>query len=112
MTLGNLVLAMFPRLPIDIADPVERLRRRREMATLKEQGQARASGLMLELVGALPAPVNALLGRLLPELADDQHRLHERPRAAPSAGPSSAGVSSRSIPSCRSSRDSASSSRS
>ena len=68
MTLGNLVTAMFPRLPVDVADPVERLRRvSEEMQRLKERGQPRAAGLAMQLLGALPAPVNALLARLLPE---------------------------------------------
>ena len=67
MALGNLVSSMFPRLPIDVSDPVERLRTiSEEMRTLKEQGQARAAGLAMQLVGSLPAPVNALLGRLVP----------------------------------------------
>jgi CBS domain-containing protein len=67
MTLGNLVSSMFPRLPIDVTDPLERLRRiAEEMRTLKEQGQPRAMGLAMQLFGALPAPVNALLGRLVP----------------------------------------------
>jgi WS/DGAT/MGAT family acyltransferase len=65
MTLGNLVTSMFPHLPLDVADPVERLRVvAEEMRTLKEQGQPRAAGLAMQLVGRLPAPVNALLGRL------------------------------------------------
>jgi diacylglycerol O-acyltransferase len=67
MTLGNLVASMFPRLPVDVADPLARLRAvAEEMRTLKEQGQPRATGLAMQLVGALPAPVNALLGRLVP----------------------------------------------
>ena len=38
LTLGNLVTAMFPRLPVDVADPVERLRRvSEEMQRLKER---------------------------------------------------------------------------
>jgi diacylglycerol O-acyltransferase len=66
MTLGNLVSSMFPRLPIDVADPIARLRAvGEEMRTLKEQGQARAAGLAMQMVGALPAPVNALLGRFV-----------------------------------------------
>jgi len=64
MTLGNLVTSMFPRLPVDVADPVDRLRQvAEEMRTLKEQGQPRAAGLAMQLVGALPAPVSALLAR-------------------------------------------------
>jgi WS/DGAT/MGAT family acyltransferase len=68
LTLGNLVSSLFPTLPVDVAEPVERLRRvAAEMRHLKEQGQARATGWTMQLAGALPAPVSALLGRLLPE---------------------------------------------
>jgi WS/DGAT/MGAT family acyltransferase len=68
LTLGNLVAAMFPRLPVDIADPLLRLQEiAREMNALKERGQARASGFLMSVVGQLPAPVEALLGRLLSE---------------------------------------------
>lgn len=67
MTLGNLVSAMFPVLPADVASPVERLRKiAAQMAALKERGQANATGLLLSLAGFLPAPVSALLGRLVP----------------------------------------------
>src|SRR4029453_9541520 len=70
MALGNLVSSMFPTLPIGIADPVERLRAlAAEMRTLKEKGQAQASGLVMSLLGSMPARVGALLGRLLPERA-------------------------------------------
>jgi len=66
MMLGNLVTSMFPRLPVDVADPVDRLRHvAEEMRMLKEGGQPRAAGLAMQLVGALPAPVSALLGRLM-----------------------------------------------
>ena len=69
MALGNMVSSMFPSLPIDVADPVERLRQvADEMRTLKAQGQPRAAGLAMQFVGALPAPVNALLGRLIPSM--------------------------------------------
>jgi diacylglycerol O-acyltransferase / wax synthase len=68
MTLGNLVSAMFPRLPVDVADPVERLHAMSaEMRTLKERGQPRASGVAMQIAGMLPAPLNALLARALPE---------------------------------------------
>jgi diacylglycerol O-acyltransferase len=68
LRLGNLVTAMFPELPVGVADPVERLRRTAaETRSLKERGQARASGLALELAGRLPPPLGALLGWLLPE---------------------------------------------
>lgn len=67
LALGNLVTAMIARLPVDAADPLLRLRRiADEMRVLKEQGQARATGLALQLLGNLPAPVNALLARLMP----------------------------------------------
>jgi WS/DGAT/MGAT family acyltransferase len=65
LTLGNLVAAMFPRLPVALADPLARLGEiAREMNELKERGQARASGLLLGLLGSLPAPAEALIGRL------------------------------------------------
>jgi WS/DGAT/MGAT family acyltransferase len=64
LTLGNLVTAMVPRLPIDAADPKERLRRvAAEMRALKDEGQARAMGFALQVLGALPAPLYALVGR-------------------------------------------------
>src|ERR1043166_1412764 len=67
LSLGNLVSSMFPRLPVDVADPIERLRQiAEEMRTLKEQGQPRAAGPARQPAGALPAPLNALLGRLTP----------------------------------------------
>jgi diacylglycerol O-acyltransferase len=70
MALGNLVSSMFPTLPIGIADPIERLHAlAAEMRSLKEKGQAQASGLVMALLGSMPAPVGALLGRLLPERA-------------------------------------------
>jgi WS/DGAT/MGAT family acyltransferase len=70
MALGNLVASMFPTLPIGIADPVERLRAMAaEMRRLKEKGQAQASGMLMSLLGSMPAPLGALLGRLLPERA-------------------------------------------
>jgi len=70
MSLGNLVSSMFPTLPIGIADPVERLRAlAAEMRSLKEKGQAQASGMIMSLLGSMPAPVGAILGRLLPERA-------------------------------------------
>jgi CBS domain-containing protein len=70
MTLGNLVTSLFPTLPVDVDDPLERLRRvATEMQALKEQGQAQASGSLMQVLGAFPAPLNALLGRLLPDRA-------------------------------------------
>jgi CBS domain-containing protein len=70
MALGNLVASMFPTLPIGIVDPVERLHAvATEMRTLKEKGQAQASGMLMSFLGSMPAPLGALLGRLLPERA-------------------------------------------
>lgn len=65
---GNLFTLMFPRLPIDVADPVDRLVRvREEMRDLKNRGQAHATGLLLALFGSLPWPVEAALLRLVPD---------------------------------------------
>jgi CBS domain-containing protein len=68
LALGNRVSAMFPHLPVDVADPLERLRRvAAEMRALKARGDARAAGVVLALAGALPAPFGAWLGRLAPD---------------------------------------------
>jgi WS/DGAT/MGAT family acyltransferase len=70
MTLGNLVTAMVARLPVDVADPRERLRRMAaEMRALKDQGQARATGFAMQTAGWIPAPVHALLARLVSSTA-------------------------------------------
>src|SRR5580765_3887220 len=56
MTLGNLVSAMFPRLPVDVADPIERLRcMSEEMCRLKDRGQPRATGMAMQIAGMIPA---------------------------------------------------------
>jgi CBS domain-containing protein len=66
--LGNLVTAMFPRLPVSTSSPTERLERvTREMTALKRRGQPRATGLALAAVSLLPVPVQALLGRVTPD---------------------------------------------
>ena len=68
LQLGNLVSAMIPALPIGEPDPIARLRRvAAEMQDLKSRGQQRAAGLLLSLLGGLPAPFEALLGRLAPD---------------------------------------------
>ncbi len=68
MTLGNLVTAMLPRLPVDVADPIERLRcMSEEMCRLKDRGQSQATGMAMQLAGMIPAAVNALLARMIPE---------------------------------------------
>jgi len=70
LTLGNLFSAVFPRLPIDVSDPAERLRRvAHEMITAKTRHQAQATGILLGLLGSLPAPIEALIARLLPDTA-------------------------------------------
>ena len=67
LTLGNLVTAMIARLPVEVAEPRERLRRvAEEMRGLKDRGEARAWGMAMSAASLLPAPVHALLGRLLP----------------------------------------------
>jgi WS/DGAT/MGAT family acyltransferase len=66
--LGNMVTAMFPVLPVGTADPTRRLEQVvRETASLKRRGQPRATALALAAAGFLPAPVQALLGRLAPD---------------------------------------------
>lgn len=68
MTLGNLVTAMLPKLPVHVADPIERLRcMSEEMCRLKDRGQPRATGMAMQLAGMIPAAVNAFLARVLPE---------------------------------------------
>jgi diacylglycerol O-acyltransferase / wax synthase len=65
---GNLFTAVFPRLPVDVADPIERLRRARdEMRELKRRGQARATGLALAILGSLPWQAEAALLDLIPD---------------------------------------------
>ncbi len=60
--LGNQVTAMFPRLPVEVADPIERLHRiRDEMRNLKERKQARATSMVLAVAGALPSFTEASL---------------------------------------------------
>jgi CBS domain-containing protein len=69
LALGNLVSALFPRLPLDAVDPAERLRRVVEETTdLKRRDQARAMGIVLAALGSVPTAVEALLARLLPDL--------------------------------------------
>jgi diacylglycerol O-acyltransferase len=67
LALGNLVSAMFPLLPVDIGNPLDRLHKvAAHMSELKARGQAHATGLLMALGGALPAPLGALFGRVLP----------------------------------------------
>ncbi len=66
--LGNLVTAVFPWLPVEVADPIERVTRiRDEMRALKGREMARATGVLLGVLGALPSPLEAALCRLVPD---------------------------------------------
>lgn len=68
LQMGNLVAAMFPMLPVDCADPVERIRRIvAETRDLKARGQARAVGRTMSLMNLLPTPFTSAFGRLVPE---------------------------------------------
>jgi diacylglycerol O-acyltransferase len=67
LSLGNLVSAVFPFLPVDLDDPLDRLHQvAAQMSELKSRGQAHATGLLLGLGGMLPAPVGSVIGRMLP----------------------------------------------
>ena len=65
LALGNRVSAMVASLPIDEADPIERLRRVvANMRDLKERGQSRALETALDVAGAVPAAAAPLVVRL------------------------------------------------
>lgn len=67
-SLGNLVSAMAPLLPVHLADPAARLRAvQRELRARKERGQAQAMSALVSLLDVLPSAVDALLGRLTPD---------------------------------------------
>lgn len=67
-SLGNLVSAMSPLLPVHLADAGERLRAiQRELRARKERGQAQAMSALVSLLDVLPSAVDALLGRLTPD---------------------------------------------
>jgi WS/DGAT/MGAT family acyltransferase len=64
--LGNAVSAMLVRLPIGALDPVERLRSvSRAQASAKQNDQALAADLLLELLEPLPQPALATVARLV-----------------------------------------------
>jgi len=66
--LGNLITAVFPWLPVDEDDPLERLSRvREEMRTIKGRQMGRATGILLGLLGLVPSAVEAAAFRLLPD---------------------------------------------
>ncbi len=54
--LGNHVTAMFPRLPVDLEDPIDRLQKvRDEMRSLKDRKQGRATSMVVAAAGLLPS---------------------------------------------------------
>ncbi|MBM4247278.1 MAG: wax ester/triacylglycerol synthase family O-acyltransferase, partial [Deltaproteobacteria bacterium] len=66
---GNLVTAVFPWLPVDEEDPLERLARvRGEMRTIKGREMGRATGVLLGILGLLPSAVEAVTLRFLPDV--------------------------------------------
>ncbi len=65
LALGNRVSALFATLPVDVADPLERLSRVvQETRMLKAAGQSRALETALAVAGMLPPPSGPLLARL------------------------------------------------
>jgi len=65
-SLGNRIGAVLVRLPVSVPDPVERVRAvSAETRALKGSSEAAATGVLLRLVGALPAPLPTLAARLL-----------------------------------------------
>ena len=65
---GNLFSIMLPSLPLDAAAPLVRLERvRTETRRLRQRGQPRAVAFLLGAASALPASIEALLPRLVPE---------------------------------------------
>lgn len=67
--LGNLITAVFPWLPVDEEDPLERLRRvREEMREIKGREMGRATAIVLGALGLLPSAVEAAALRLLPDV--------------------------------------------
>lgn len=67
--LGNLITAVFPWLPVDEEDPLERLRRvREEMREIKGREMGRATAILLGALGLLPSAVEAAALRLLPDV--------------------------------------------
>lgn len=64
--LGNRVSAVIARLPVDVADPAERLRRvRDEMAHLKASDEVLGAESLLALTGWFPPSIFALAARAL-----------------------------------------------
>jgi WS/DGAT/MGAT family acyltransferase len=65
LALGNRVSAMVAPLPVGIFDPLERLRQvRAAMQQQKRAGESAKMSRMLDLMGLLPAPLQAQLGWL------------------------------------------------
>lgn len=69
-SMGNQVTAMFPRLPVDVADPAERLHRiRDEMRNLKDRHQGRATSMVMAVAGALPSFTESSVLRVASDLS-------------------------------------------
>jgi WS/DGAT/MGAT family acyltransferase len=65
-TLGNRVSFLLVGLPLDVHDPVERFRRiHAESSAAKDAGQPEGVESLMQILGRLPAPAHALLGRTL-----------------------------------------------
>jgi diacylglycerol O-acyltransferase len=68
-TLANKVSAIFAELPVQLSDPVERLRAISEqMAGLKDSKRALAGEALTSLTGFAPPVLLSLAGRLLPKI--------------------------------------------
>jgi diacylglycerol O-acyltransferase / wax synthase len=68
LSMGNLVTAMLPTLPVGRMPARERLQRvAAETSALKGRGQPRATARLLAVAAALPALLEAALGRFAPE---------------------------------------------
>jgi WS/DGAT/MGAT family acyltransferase len=66
LELGNRITTIMVRLPLAIADPVERLAAvRTETARLKQSEQARAASLIIEATGWTPPTINRLLAETM-----------------------------------------------
>jgi WS/DGAT/MGAT family acyltransferase len=66
LELGNRITTIMARLPLALADPVERLAAvREETARLKESEQARAASLIIEATGWAPPTINRVLAETM-----------------------------------------------
>ena len=80
----NRVSALVANLPVDIADPVERLAAiRTQMAALKASNESKAGEAIVDpsAVHAVRPGIDVRPARIQPSAARDRHGHHERPRA-------------------------------